>query len=563
MDIRRHLNDEPVLARPPSKFYEFQKTFRRHKVGFVATAAVILVLAAGVALTTWQALRATRAEAEQSRLRQKAEASAEAARQAQLSEAEQRRTADEQRKHAESQELVARQQAYAADMNLVQQSLAIGNLGRARALLNRHKPQAGQPDLRGWEWRYLWGQSRSDAVSGFGPGNQILSSLAISPDGDWLAAGTWGGDSVYVFNLRTKQLVTAGPMRMAGKYLGFSPHSPLLAFPVETEDKSRVRLWDAAKKLVVKDLPLVGRCGRLAFSADGNTLVTTTEPPDSKLTLWSFPAGEVVRSLPIGPVRGGGEQAPLAVAPDVSTVAYVSYERPGVIQVIDIATGQERWASPSGEADVTALAVSPDGKLLASGQGLGGRESRIRLWDLTTGKQIGRPLEGHRAWVSELVFWPDGKKLASASADQTIRLWDVTDPSNASSIRTLQGHRDEVWSLALMPGARYLASGSKDGELLVWDASATRTDKGPIRFPGRLWAWRFAPDNKSVLTLDELGRLRRWTGSAFQVSETLLEFGQVRQRNEELSFDSVPARRPQRVHEILFGHNASLILDQA
>jgi WD40 repeat protein len=312
---------------------------------------------------------------------------------------------------------------------------------------------------------------------------------------------------------------------MAGKYLGFSPHSSLLAFPVETEGKSRIRLWDAVNKQVVKDLPLGGGCGRLAFSADGNTLMTTTEPPDRKLTLWSIPAGEVVRSLPIGPVTEGGEKVPLAVAPDLSVVAYVSYDRPGVIQVIDIATGQERWSSPSGEADVTALAVSPDGKLLASGQGLGGRESRIRLWDLTTGKQIGRPLEGHRAWVSELLFWPDGKKLASASADQTIRLWDVTDPSNASSIRTLQGHRDEVWSLALVPGARYLVSGSKDGELLVWDASAARADKGPIRFPGRLWTWRFAPDSKSVLTLDELGRLMRWTGSAFQISETLLEFG--------------------------------------
>jgi serine/threonine protein kinase len=61
-DIKRHLDNEPVVARPPSKLYEFQKTVRRHKVGFAATAAVIIVLAAGVVTSTWQAVRATRAE---------------------------------------------------------------------------------------------------------------------------------------------------------------------------------------------------------------------------------------------------------------------------------------------------------------------------------------------------------------------------------------------------------------------------------------------------------------------------------------------------------------------
>jgi len=72
MDIKRHLNNEPVISRPPIKLYEFQKTFRRHKVGFIATAAVILVLVVGVALTTWQAVRATAAKRQEAVQRQKA-----------------------------------------------------------------------------------------------------------------------------------------------------------------------------------------------------------------------------------------------------------------------------------------------------------------------------------------------------------------------------------------------------------------------------------------------------------------------------------------------------------
>jgi serine/threonine protein kinase/tetratricopeptide (TPR) repeat protein len=74
VDVQRHLSNEPVVARPPSKFYEFQKTVRRHKFGFAATAAIIIILTIGVLVSTWQAIRATRAVREQVRLRQQAEA---------------------------------------------------------------------------------------------------------------------------------------------------------------------------------------------------------------------------------------------------------------------------------------------------------------------------------------------------------------------------------------------------------------------------------------------------------------------------------------------------------
>src|ERR1017187_10334361 len=62
-DIKRHLNTEPVVARPPSKLYEFQKTVRRHKFGFAAAAALFTVLAIGVLVSAWQARRALQAEA--------------------------------------------------------------------------------------------------------------------------------------------------------------------------------------------------------------------------------------------------------------------------------------------------------------------------------------------------------------------------------------------------------------------------------------------------------------------------------------------------------------------
>jgi tetratricopeptide (TPR) repeat protein len=74
-DAQRHLNCEPVVARPPSRLYELQKTVRRHKFGFAAAAALILVLAVGMVGSAWEAARARRAEREQIRLREQAVAS--------------------------------------------------------------------------------------------------------------------------------------------------------------------------------------------------------------------------------------------------------------------------------------------------------------------------------------------------------------------------------------------------------------------------------------------------------------------------------------------------------
>ena len=80
-DIQRHLSSEPIAAHPPSATYRFQKMVRRNKLGFAAGATILTVLLAGIGISTGQAVRATRAEREQSRLRQQAESNAERAKQ--------------------------------------------------------------------------------------------------------------------------------------------------------------------------------------------------------------------------------------------------------------------------------------------------------------------------------------------------------------------------------------------------------------------------------------------------------------------------------------------------
>src|SRR4051794_1119524 len=112
---------------------------------------------------------------------------------------------------------------------------------------------------------------------------------------------------------------------------------------------------------------------------------------------------------------------------------------------------------------ISCLAFSPDGKTLASVSGYGG-DKDIRLWDVTTGKELPR-LKGHTHEVWSVAYSPDGKTLASASRDRTVKLWNMPTGKERA---TLKGHTDWVTSVAFSPDGKTLAStGTK--ELKLWD----------------------------------------------------------------------------------------------
>jgi WD40 repeat protein len=109
--------------------------------------------------------------------------------------------------------------------------------------------------------------------------------------------------------------------------------------------------------------------------------------------------------------------------------------------------------------------------------------------------------------------------LASASADQTIRIWDL---ASRKCLDVLRGHRLEVWRLALLPDGKTLVSGAKDGTVCLWDTSVMHPHQPRITVPAKVANWCFTPDSHSVVTLDFAGQVARWSGADFQEKEVSL-----------------------------------------
>lgn len=419
-------------------------------------------------------------------------------------------------------ELAARRTAYDSIMSLAERALEESNLGRAQDLLDSQRPRPGQEDLRGWEWRYLWQQTRSGATATLCQESAEILSLAASADGRWLAVTDFQ-DGLSVWDLRTNREMATPAKNIPGSAAVFSPVAPLLAFATSVQIElgsagtrlTMLHLWNAETRKMEAEFPLSSDCPYLAFSADGRTLLTAEEGGETgALVLRRVPEGTELARYPwheTTPAIG----TPVAATPDLTrAVCALPNQR---FAVVDVHTGTELWTRPLSSGRFPAVAISPDGMIVATTAG----DAQICLWDGATGRQIGT-LDGHTAYVANLLFWPDGKRLASAGTDQTIRIWDL---GSRTCTDVLRGHRSEVWRLGLLADKNTLVSGCKDGTVFLWDTSRAHTRADHIDFPGEIGAWRFAPDSRSILTWGLDGKVARWSGENFQRQETLLRTG--------------------------------------
>jgi RNA polymerase sigma factor (sigma-70 family) len=317
-----------------------------------------------------------------------------------------------------------------------------------------------------------------------------VSALAFSPDGKTLASGGHVDSSVRLWDPATGQerLPFGGP-RHGIVWLRFAAdgRSVLLG-----SRDSTVRRWDwvadRERILATAGVPYLNLS---RFSPDGRVRASA-DNQEHTVTVWDDPASTKGRVL--GKHRGG--VAALALSADGKLLA--SGGDGGEVHLWDIPTGKELRAIDAGQV-IGSLAFSPDGKTLATGAGTfaGGqlRTPTIRLWDVATGKAVGALPHGEH--VFQLVFSPDGKLLASSgwwAHDYGPRLWDLS----AGKELPLPAANSECNGLAFSPDSRLLAWGDYQGDdhVRVLEV-ATQQEVLSFRAPhGGIYPIAFAPDGR-------------------------------------------------------------------
>ena len=420
--LRRHPKHEPVVACPPSRFYLLRKTVRRHKMGFAAAAAVMIVLAAGVLISSLEAVRARRAE------------------------------------------LQTRHTGYVADMDLANRALNEGDLGIARTHLRRYWPEPRETDLRNWEWRYLANLSDGDAHASLVVHSASVLSLCFLGDDTLLTCGTTDWRTV-LWSLRERRpaSIITNKLSFGGgisEITAVAPKRKALFYRDRWHASTDVKLMDLQRgtetnlldaKAVVKSLDISPDEKVLAVASanqvgiwdlDGKTWLKPFETESGAATqgLFSPNSHSLATAARNGEVKLWSVDEPPSAPEPVSFPPSEYFElaadgsgfgrilHPGGSDGVALPWTGEVWTTTPLQRTMTvplpaaqtlwACAFSPDHRSLATAVPDGG----TFLWDLATHRRT--MLTSALTPYQSLSFSPDGSRLAAGSKGES-KLFDV------------------------------------------------------------------------------------------------------------------------------------------